>query len=277
MTSRSYSPSGDRFASVSRLPLPPQESTPRPDAWSPLRDPFVQGLAAVLCSGLFGMAGWAFRGSGFVLLGTIAVVLAITCAVAFVLLVGRAVSREKLIQYWSDRRALRLDLRKVHARNELLATTVRRIDMWQNGMLPDAQPALAQLVDEAHSVFAAYHDDTAVLLVIERGDRWQISHAAAPGGSRWSYLATGKHCPRRDRESIDARLRTLARHHRAFTVELPELSLVLAVLCQSPLDDESRSHALAELGLCFNLLAARWSRGAPRHIAELHPVGGRQT
>lgn len=266
-------PTTRELATVTRLPLPPHREAPPPRRRRPRPgDPFVQGLVAVIGAAVCAIASGVTTAAGHVLLGRLVFVVALASAAGFLVLVARAMTRDRL-GHMRERRDLRLARDLAVARANLLATAVRRMHGWRSGGEPQAQQALAELVDRGQKALAARYGDVAVLLVLELHRRWQVCHAAAEPGSRWRELVKGKRCPMHAL-SAEEKLRALARHHRAFAAPIQDGRVLLAVLCQSPLDASGEGCALlCDLEACFDLLAAHWSREAPPQSTDLHTVG----
>ena len=257
---------------VTHLPVSSVRRLRRRAVFGPLSDPVVQGVVAVMSAALFATAAWGLRSNGLVALGALAIAVALGSAAAFLLLVGRAMQRDKLIEYWQDRRALRLELRRSRANTALLARTLRRISEWDHlDEPPDVMPALIHLVDDVQEALAARHDDIAVVLVLEADERFTLLHTAAPTGSRFGLTRWGKTTSAAIR-SFAEKIQAEAPHHHTFSADVEQGVLHLGVLSELDFDDDD--NLLSEhVPTCFNLLAARLQPLVSRTVVQLHPSG----
>lgn len=263
-----FSPA-DARGTVTPLPVSSSGRVRRRHVYRPLTDAVVQGLISVMSATLFAASAWALRSNGLVVAGTIFVALAVGCIAAFLLIVGRAMERDKLVEYWSDRRALRLELRRTRAELAMLARTLEMLDEGE-GSSPEAMSALAALGDAAQRALAARQEDVAVLLVLEREGRCAVLHSAVPPGSHFSVPLSGN--SRVVAGNVENALGRLAPHQRSFRVEMEGATLWVGVLSETELGDADDG-LLVELPLCFGLVARHWSRPVPDSAVRLHPVG----
>jgi hypothetical protein len=239
---------------VSLLPDTPRRWLRRQAAHGPLYDPVVQGVFLVMGAALFASAGWALRSNHALLVGNVFIAAAVGCCVGFLLLSGRAMERDKVVEYWRDRRALRLQLRASRAKAQLLAGVV----LWlRAGKVHDEErdsmPALTAFVDDMHAVVATEHEDAAVLLVLESDGWYTILHAAVPPGSRFVALRTGVRCSASERPLAET-LKRHARYERMFPAEVD--GGVLRIIALSMTDFNEADDALLEqVQSCLDLLA----------------------
>jgi len=277
----------DLVSSVSRLPVAYQhlpDLAPRERLRERLHGPLFHAYFAVFVATVSGTVSLLAHERGRVAVAAIALVLVAGSLVMLALVVAQAAWREKVIEYWTDRRDLRVDLWRLRAERRLLVATVERLHAWDRQLQPEPQPALAALIDDAHTALAAYLDDVAVLLVTECDGRWTISHIAQNSGGRWSYLHAEKWCAI-GTQTAEERLASLAPYPIAFPAPIPGGRLLLAVLCEEPMevwfgDGEDgdprtghRTDPLTDLRLCFEVLAAHWSRQPPLQAESLRSVG----
>lgn len=248
-------------ASVTRLPVATAGRIRRHPVYRPLNDPVVQGLLAVMGAVLFGAFAWALRGHGLSGLGAVSIAAAVGCVGAFLLLVGRAMERDKLVEYWQDRRELRLELRRRQAELDLARISLENSETIYasrfDGAADDARIAcFVLIVNAAHACLAARHDDVAVLLWERGGDRRRVLHASTSPGSRFSVLRSGKSCLIRG--DAAETLQGLAPYHSSFMVDEGFAAVGVAVLSYAPFDDEDL-RLIASFPACFGASGGRES------------------
>ncbi len=259
-------------ASVTRLPVPAASRIRRHAMYRPLNDPVVQGLIAVMCAVLFGAFGWAFRGHGLNGLGAVSIAAAVGCVGAFLLLVGRAMERDKLVEYWQDRRELRLELRRRQAELDLVRVSLEhradhRAYVADTSLADGATARVIQIADAAHACLAARHDDVAVILWQNTGNRRLVLHASTSPGSRFSSLRSGKSCLiQGDATEL---LKELAPHYSAFMIDEGTNAIGVAVLSYASFDSEDL-RLISFFPSCFAAPAA--DAPDPRRDVETRPV-----
>lgn len=220
---------------------------------------------------LFGATAWALRGVGLHTLGFVGISAAVACLSAFALMVARAMERDRLVQYWLDRRELRLALRHERAHRIMLADALK---VAQSDPDAEVDSALGAMVDKVHEALAAVDDDRSVAAAVEEDGRLLILHSASDPGSRWRGLRAGKSCPL-SHASFEGILKELAPHWHAVTVTAAEEDLLIAVLSRTPFRDEE-TEVLRSVELCFAPIAKRWMRStepsSPANARHLRTV-----
>lgn len=214
---------------------PWQRSLVRVKARGPLNDPLGKGILAVsmtLMAGLLGLWTLVF---GDLRLAALAFGLAAIEGVIYLALTVRAFKRDKAVQFWQERRRLRLDLGREAAYRQLLLYAFFQLDHLQRESQDDSdvEEALRRMVHLTYSVFAPAQDELAVLLVREGDGRCEIVHSALGQGSRWHALRKGKHCKLEG--PLKERLESLSPHHYAQKISTSTFPLWLVVLHDAPL------------------------------------------
>lgn len=226
-----------------------RRSLRRVRARGPFRDPLGQGIVAA--SGAILTAGtglWVLRlghsRAALWMFGAAAI-----GATIYLALAARAFKRDKAVQFWQERRELRLSLGREEAYRKLLVQALAQVYRFQGGGVSrvHVEEALGRMVDLTFRVFAPVHDDIAVLLVHQVNGRCEIVHSALSQGSRWHVLRSGKHCILEG--DLTDRLQELAPHHRASLISTSARPLWFVVLHDSQLSnaEEELLHPLAQI------------------------------
>jgi hypothetical protein len=176
----------------------------------------------------------------------------------FVMLGLRAMEREKIIEYWHDRRKLRLELRRQEAHKDLLARTLSRVHDLEAGDGGQVQGVLARSVDDVYQVLKATHDDVAVILAHERDGRYFVLHSTTSAGSRWRSLRHGKSC-RAERDTFEETLADLAPYFLTCAISTDTSLLRIGVLSDGDFSEDDQI-LFRQVSLCFSLIAARWGK-----------------
>jgi hypothetical protein len=160
------------------------------------RDPLGQGVVAVSSAILTAGSGVWFLLLGWVSVGGWLLGLAAIEATIFASLAARAFKRDKAVQFWQERRQLRIDLEREEAYRKVLLWAHLELRRFQSKppSRDETERALGQLADLTFRFLAPLHDDLGVLAVEEKGRRCRIVHSALSQGSRWQALKAGKHC-----------------------------------------------------------------------------------
>jgi hypothetical protein len=141
--------------------------------------------------------------------------LALIFAAVYVALVGQAIKRGKVVEYWEDRRELRWELSRQEAYSRLLSEALDQMGRLR-GRRPsevEVSEAYQAMVEAAYAVFAPAYDDLAVLLAYQIGEHCQVISSKLSPGSRWHALRSGKRCCLEG--DFAAKLEELSHHHHA--------------------------------------------------------------
>jgi hypothetical protein len=234
------------------------------------KDAVGQGVIWLSLAMALLVASVLLRRDGAYALGTGIFGAAIVALSGFMLLSMRAVKRDKVIEYWSDRRALRLELRWEKARGELLTKTLLRVHDLDQHCGGDVRGVLAELVEDLYAVLAAGHDETAVTLALETQGRYWVLHNATGVASRWRGLAPGKSCSTHG-GSFEEKLASYASYHQAFSVPTASGHLRIGVLSDGPFSVEDKA-LFMQVPVCFSLVAARWRQSARPTMEPLYAI-----
>jgi hypothetical protein len=255
---------------VTKLPVSSSQRLRRHRIYRPLTDPVVQGFISVMSVVLFASSAWALRSNGLYPEGTVAIAAALGSVGAFLLLVGRAMERDKLVEYWQDRRALRLEVRRHRAHIELLEVTIAQATLLRrDGDAVAVAAALGKLTDAAQAYSANRHEDVAVVLWQQDDDRRTVLHASVAPGTRFGALRAGKSCPAS--EDFKRTLDRLAPHHHAYSVDIEGEAFGVAMLSYEPFDEDDDA-IFDMLPACFSLLTAQWRGGFLPSATHIHAL-----
>jgi len=252
-------------------------SLPPPPLWRrltrqlrayPLVDPLGQaGISLTLSIALGGVGAWMLersRTTGMVLL-----LLAGVLALFYLALVGRAVKRDKAINYWRDRRDLRLRLTEERAQHAFAVAMLEQVHFLDGELGDDdslTEAVLSGLASRLYTALAPRHDDLAVVLALAAEGQYHILHSALSSGSRWRALKPDKHCEIRG--PLSDRLSELADHHHAAESAVDAGRLCAIVLADTELDAADRK-LVDRVSLCLDMVMAR-RRLPGRRLRAVH-------
>lgn len=184
-----------------------REKRPRP-----FGNPLSRGALALSGSvAAFGLALWLLVSGRWGTAGLGALILATAFATLYLALVGQAVKRGKVVEYWEDRRELRWELSRKEAYVRLLTEMMEWNARLREHSEADVEEAFQAIVDSTYSVFAPAYDDLAVLIAYQAGEDCQVVRSKLGPGSRWHDLRSGKRCTLKG--NLEQRLRELAPYH----------------------------------------------------------------
>jgi hypothetical protein len=173
-----------------------QRSYRRVRARGLLSDPLGQGIVAASSAVLMAGAGVWFLLIGWITIGGWLLGIAAIEGIVYLALAIQAFKRDKSVQFWLERRQLRIDLEREEAFRRVLLRAHHHLQDFQESP-PDAfkaQAALAEVAELAFRVFAPAHDDLALLVLEETGARCRILHSELSHGTRWHALRIDKEC-----------------------------------------------------------------------------------
>jgi hypothetical protein len=199
--------------------------------------------------------GAGLRSIGLMSAADILTVAAIIPAIAFMLLVGRAVQRGRAIGYWRRSRELEFELERAIAYRDLVRDTLRAVGRLDTDAASNVLEVLGCFATGARDVLSETHDDVAVVVAIESGRSFRILQSALGRASPWTELAPGKSCQRNGSTFEE----TAARHapySQTQRVAVKGGDLLLAVLSNTEFTDRDRA-LLTDVPFVLSLITAR--------------------
>jgi hypothetical protein len=219
--------------------------------------------------------GVGLRGAGLVSIADVLTILAIVPAVAFMLLVGRAVQRGRAIGYWHQSRELKFALGRERAYSELVTgalRTVYQLDIDEASNIPQV---LELFATDVQTALSQAHDDVAVVLAIQSHEHFWILQSALGPASPWTGMLPGKRCAMNGR-TLEETAEDLASYSSTQCVAVKGGDLLFAVLSNTDFTDRDLA-LFSDVPLCLSLITARWESGwqdvAPQDRVELRSVG----
>jgi hypothetical protein len=222
----------------------------------------VLALSATLLAGASGL--WMLIAGKYGFAALMLLGLATIFGATYLGLLAQAITRGKTVEYWEDRRELRWELSRQEAYSRLLLISLEAIGDLRNESdreLP-VEEAFQKMIDAAHRVFASAHDDLAVLLAYQVGDRCEVVCSTLTPGSRWRELRSGKRCYIEG--NLERKLRELDPNHHSRPITTYSESLArrgtlwLVTLPGSPLQKKEKD-LFESLLSHFDLIADYWS------------------
>lgn len=164
-----------------------------------LGDPLGQGLILIFSSCVTAIAGVWWLLTDHDGMAVLAIQLA-AVEIVFLLVMGvKAFKRDKAVQYWHDRKELRMELDREQVFRELMEFSLQQAHRQQLSVstLKQVEAALGRMTELTYRYLVPQHDDLAVLLVSELDEHLKVLHSSLSHGSRWRDLRSGKRCPLR--------------------------------------------------------------------------------
>ena len=240
-----------------------------------LDDALGRGVMATTLTAVMIASATALRTFGLVDIAVVVMVLAIIPAVAFLLLVGRAVQRGRAIGYWHQSRELKFALGRERAYSELVTGALRMVHQLDIDEASNIPQVLELFATDVQTALSQAHDDVAVALAIQSGQHFWILQSALGPASPWTGMLPGKRCAMNGR-TFEETAADLASYSSTQCVAVKGGHLLFAVLSNTEFTDRDRA-LFRDVPMCLSLITARWEYNwqevAPQDRMPLRSVG----